>query len=515
MSQKIVIIGSGAGGATIARELATQGNEVVLLEKGNYYETGQAAGHIINKKVISNSSDADEKALYNKLNGLVEEISPSNYDNTSKSNLEETISNSQNPDSQKLAKEENIDIGDKNTDKNSEDITDNVHRLNIELMYLEGVGGTTSVSLANACYACSTCYADSTTTQFQVHDLELYNEFLDAGKEMHINPLPYDFRGPITQKITETAEDLGFFMEAMPKFIDFSKCINCGNCLADCKPQAKWDSSHFVKDAIESGTELITEFEVTKIIHHGKKVSGVEGIHNGRKVTIKADKVIISAGALNTPLILRNSNIKDGVGEDLFCDLFITVGAYLKDSKFNKEIPMGVKSEFGPYFISPHYSAYLPPLIEEKFKNQGREIEVKPEDVVGFMIKIADESNGFLDEDGNVIKDLTNKDIDLFKEGIKKSSDILFGIGADSNSLVISPIRGAHPGGTASMGKVVDNSLQTSIKGLFVADASVIPRAPGRPPILTIVGLAKKLAKIIAQENSKGVKNSQELEECV
>jgi choline dehydrogenase-like flavoprotein len=63
------------------------------------------------------------------------------------------------------------------------------------------------------------------------------------------------------------------------------------------------------------------------------------------------------------------------------------------------------------------------------------------------------------------------------------------------------------------MGKVVDKSLQTSIKGLYIADASVIPRAPGRPPILTIVGLAKKLAKIIIEENSHG-QNVSKMEEA-
>ncbi len=36
-----------------------------------------------------------------------------------------------------------------------------------ELMYIEGVGGTTTASLANACYACISCYKNSATAQFQ------------------------------------------------------------------------------------------------------------------------------------------------------------------------------------------------------------------------------------------------------------------------------------------------------------------------------------------------------------
>ncbi|WP_294006981.1 GMC oxidoreductase [uncultured Methanobrevibacter sp.] len=34
---------------------------------------------------------------------------------------------------------------------------------------------------------------------------------------------------------------------------------------------------------------------------------------------------------------------------------------------------------------------------------------------------------------------------------------------------------------------------------MYVCDASVIPEAPGRPPILTIVAIAKKVAKILNQ----------------
>ncbi len=60
------------------------------------------------------------------------------------------------------------------------------------------------------------------------------------------------------------------------------------------------------------------------------------------------------------------------------------------------------------------------------------------------------------------------------------------------SSISSTPIRGAHPGGTAAIGKVVDKNLETSIKGLFIADASVIPQAPGRPPILNHNSPCKK-----------------------
>ena len=60
--------------------------------------------------------------------------------------------------------------------------------------------------------------------------------------------------------------------------------------------------------------------------------------------------------------------------------------------------------------------------------------------------------------------------------------------------------RGAHPGGSAAIGEVVDVNLETSIRGLFVCDASVLPKSPGKPPILTILALSKRLAEYIEKD---------------
>ena len=55
------------------------------------------------------------------------------------------------------------------------------------------------------------------------------------------------------------------------------------------------------------------------------------------------------------------------------------------------------------------------------------------------------------------------------------------------------PPRGAHPGGTVRIDDMLDRDLQTSVAGLYVCDASVIPEPCGWPPVLTIIALAKRL----------------------
>ncbi|MGZ7209721.1 MAG: GMC family oxidoreductase N-terminal domain-containing protein [Methanobacterium sp.] len=436
MTFDVAIIGTGAGGATVSRELSKKGMKVLILEKGKRHKTGTSVNYLKNSSM-------------------------------------------------------NLMMDLTNDDKKRYEFV----KFPAELMYMEDVGGTTPVSLANACFACSTCYSNAATTQFKVHDLDLFKELLEASGDLKVSPLPANLMGPATRRVVETGQNLGYFMEPMPKFIDFSKCNSCGLCIEGCKLGAKWDATMFIDEALNNGSTLISDFKVTKILHDEKKVKGIEGIFGDKIKTFEVNKVILAAGALNTPEILINSGIIENVGEGLFCDLFITVGGLLKEIKLNKEIPMGVKSEFGPYFLSPHFSNQLVSLLEDKG------FDANPEDVMGIMVKIADEANGKINPDKSIEKSLTERDWGLLKEGYEKSVKLLLELGVDPSSIVSTPIRGAHPGGTAAMGKVVDNNLETRIKGLFIADTSVIPQAPGRPPILTITAMAKRLAKNILNLN--------------
>jgi len=92
---------------------------------------------------------------------------------------------------------------------------------------------------------------------------------------------------------------------------------------------------------------------------------------------------------------------------------------------------------------------------------------------------------------------VTIQDCERLREGSSIAEEILMKAGADSSSILMSKPQGAHPGGTAAIGRVVDENLETRVKNLFVCDASVFPVTPGLPPILTIVALAKRLAKTL------------------
>jgi len=112
------------------------------------------------------------------------------------------------------------------------------------------------------------------------------------------------------------------------------------------------------------------------------------------------------------------------------------------------------------------------------------------------MVKIRDDPSGRVTLD-SVVKYNTLRDVELLTRGSAIAGSILKEAGVDARSLVSTYPRGAHPGGTAAIGKVVDGNLETEISGLFVADASVFPEVPGAPPVLTICALAKRLANHI------------------
>ena len=49
--KKVIVVGSGAGGATVAKELSKKGIKVTLIEKGPYIKTENAYKHYENADV--------------------------------------------------------------------------------------------------------------------------------------------------------------------------------------------------------------------------------------------------------------------------------------------------------------------------------------------------------------------------------------------------------------------------------------------------------------------------------
>jgi len=212
---------------------------------------------------------------------------------------------------------------------------------------------------------------------------------------------------------------------------------------------------------------------------------------------VSADRVILCAGGLATPVILQKSGLEAGGG--LFVDLFVNTYATIRGLSLAHEptmtlVDLQFHKERG-FLLSPFINQ---PRILRGVEGGLALATASLNDLVGIMVKTTDERAGRVHPDGGVSKPVLPADHRRLHEGSAMAREILVRAGANPKSVIVSRVQGAHPGGTAAIGEVVDENLETKLSGLFCCDASVLPATPGLPPILLIGALAKYLARRLA-----------------
>ena len=353
-------------------------------------------------------------------------------------------------------------------DKYSEDV---------DLLTTTCIGGATIVSMGNMVRA-----LDGELHEFGIDLSEAY-EYVEELIGVH--QLDDSHIGKGTQAFLDAGRELGLNTLKMPKAIREEDCIQCGKCAFGCPVNAKFSGKDLVDMAVENGATLICDAEVVEVIREDGRACGVTYIKDGKEESVYSDTVILSAGAIGTTLILRNSGIKEA-GSEIFFDPFVSVGGYLKDINFNTEVQMAGLVIGKNFVLSPHFSSFIRANIPDD--------RVEDKDILSIMVKTADECKGYVTDEGDVVKINTIQDIRFLAEGVATAGFVLEKAGVDPSTIGSTVYRGAHPGGTAPIGRIVDSNQETEIEGLFVSDASVLPISPGKPPILTILALSKRLA---------------------
>jgi len=435
LESDVVVVGSGVGGATVARELSIRGYKVVVLEKGKYHRLGT------------------ERRALNFYSGSFWNFCPG-----------------------ELSKE------------------------GTEILRTIMVGGSSMVTLGNGVRALQ--------KEFKDMGIDLENEFEESERELSVAPLPKELMGERTKRLREASEEIGYKVKPMRKFVDFTKCRSCGLCVLGCRYGAKWTSQKFLSEARRAGAKLLTETSVDEVLHSGGEVKGVR-VHGPSGMSeIRSENVVLAAGGIGTPMILQRSGL-DNAGSNLFLDLLVNTYGVLKEGHMKEEIGMAtVIDEFHEsrgFILSPILDTFLDMFLYLPLFKKLRAF--RRDKTLGLMTKITDEDAGKVNADGTLYKPVTESDRKKLDKGRENSSEILLQAGVRSNSLYTTRVRGAHPGGTAGIGRVVNVDQETEISRLFVSDASVFPTSPGMPPVLTIVALSKRFSKRIASEYLK-VKSS-------
>ncbi|MFH0998321.1 MAG: GMC family oxidoreductase N-terminal domain-containing protein [Pseudomonadota bacterium] len=346
---------------------------------------------------------------------------------------------------------------------------------------------------------CATAF-DPPIEMLKTYGVDISKEVAELTKEVPSEPLTEDLMSPAGVRFEESAMELGYDCKRLNKFIYQSKCRpDCQLCLYGCPYGAKWNARNFVDEALENGAKMINHAKVEKVIIENGKAVGVEYKRDNDCYRTFAPKIIIAAGGIGSPVILRNSGIH-GVGYNFFYDPLIFVMGRINDVKGGRGVPMNAGIHFPEDgivmtdFNLPHIMKVMFDMEVFKF-NQVFSYS----DVVPIMIKVRDSLGGRIINDKLIWKNLTKPDKQKLNKGAGHARRILENAGA--TQIYRSWYLAAHPGGTVKIGEHVDANLKTKFDNLYVCDCSVVPQEWGLPPTLTLLGLGKRLSRHLLDKN--------------
>ena len=414
-----IVVGSGPGGATVARGLASQGKSVLILEwgdndpvKGNFTQTVKRA------LIPGKSMLVTGQAL-----GMVRAIT---------------------------------------------------------------TGGSSLIF-------CATAF-DPPVDMLKKYGIDISEEFDEIRQTVPTDTLCDELMSPAGNVFYESARDLGYDCHKLKKLVYQDKCIpDCQKCLYGCPHGAKWSARNFVNDAVDQGARLINFAKVDKVIVENNTAIGVEYKHGKERFRAYAPTVIIAAGGIGSPNILRRSGLH-GAGYDFFYDPLTYVIGRVRGVKSGRGLSMcsGIHMHEDGIVMTDFN---LPQLMKMMFDLEVFKFRkaMAYNEMVPIMIKIRDNLGGRVVNDNMILKGLTPADKEKLNKGSEHAKRILLNAGA--TDIYRTWYLAAHPGGTVKIGDQVNSDLETKIKNLFVCDCSVMPEEWGLPPTMSILCLGTRLVK--------------------
>jgi choline dehydrogenase-like flavoprotein len=163
-----------------------------------------------------------------------------------------------------------------------------------------GLGGSTTISCGNGLRM---------DKDLKAIGINLDEEFKDVYQEIPVSTIHQKRWHKHTRCLFEICREMGLNPQPLPKMGHYEKCISCGRCIFGCKNGAKWDSRQFLQMACEHGAQVVTNCHVERVVIENGRATGVETRHGWTRQFHPADLVILAAGGFGTPVILQNSGI--------------------------------------------------------------------------------------------------------------------------------------------------------------------------------------------------------------
>lgn len=254
----VVIVGSGAGGATLAAELAEAGLDVVIVEEGRYYTT----------RDFTADASAAIRALYRDGGATMA-------------------------------------IGDPP----------------VLFQEGRAVGGSTVVnggmSWRTPERILDRWHREAALDGIRARDLEPY--FARVERRIHVAGQDPESIGLDNHLLKRGADAMGW--RTVPNLRNQVHCPGSNNCAFGCPTGAKQSALvSYIPRALHFGARLISDVAVERILLDGKRAVGVAGRvvgadgSRGHRVVVRAKLVVSACGAIQTPALLARSGVRSPSG---------------------------------------------------------------------------------------------------------------------------------------------------------------------------------------------------------
>lgn len=462
----VCVIGSGAGGAPVAALLAQQGAKVVVLEDGQAFHTAQ-------------------------LTARPRDMTATLY----------------------------RDAGQFST----------VGTPPIMLPTGRALGGTTLVN-SGTCFRAPQDLQQRWRDTLGLDDLTPYYERVEQA--INVTQVTPDLAGANARIARRGAEALGWSGDFLHR--NARGCVGSGVCAFGCPTGAKQHAgTAYMEAAHAAGATTYTATRAQRVVIADGRAHGVEArTRGGGTVKVTAGTVVLAAGTLHTPLLLAASGIAHpDLGRHLTIHPCTAAWAIMDEVV---DMARGVPQSYGIDEFAdegimlegiagpPDYLAMAVPFSGDAH----RELMLRYRNVAQFGLMLRETSRGrvatsALARRGGrplVRYDVNAADAQTVKRGVERLAELLFAAGARRVILPtanvpelrdgdLTPLRDAtirasdlklmafHPLGTAQMGRVTDaHGALDGVRGLHLADGSVVPGPLGVNPQMTIFALATRLA---------------------
>lgn len=489
---EVCVIGSGAGGAVVAKELAEAGLDVIVLEQGGHYT----------------KEDFTQRE---------EEMMPLLFE----------------------------DMGQRATEDQS-----------IVILQGRNVGGSTVHNLCYCFRTPPPIvekWRREAGIRWRYEDL--LPSFTRVEAMLKVQPIAAAQVNKLNQKIREGCEKLGYHgvvaQHNRENCVGSGFCIL--GCPFDAKQSM---ALTYIPAADRAGARIFANCAVERLElgrsrvrkAHGRVVDAYGQAHY--RFTVEAELFVLAAGAINSPHLLLRSGVSAGhVGKHLHLHPSVLLaGIYDEEIHGYLGIPQSYyvdefidleKNPDSGYVIMPIFG--FPVLTAAQLPGFGRahaELMRSYHRMVGILVLLHDESEGEVRSGWGgkprISYRLRSEEERLMAEGMRHCAEILFASGAqevmvpywhaplrlraDSDLREIErrgcrqgeiPLASTHPQGTLRMGEDPNRSVVDSfgrfhgLQNLFVADMSVFPSSLGAPPQITTAALADHTARAILGNRSE------------